>query len=292
MFSNELNGYNREQVDKKIKELEMENLKLSRSCAEKDGINLKLATAVNKAKEIESSSYNLFKLKIQKLTILYQNLEQNFQSLLRKFPQLRNIDDLKEIFDKFSKDVKNVLKDEFHTNLTSPVRTENDTIRLLLNKMSSYAKPNLNNNTFTQQIKTDSIKRVQPQQNIVSQKQTTLPHSNELNTKSTLNSKTNQAKYPLHIESQLEIENVKEYNSQSQIKPISTLTKDNENEEICDKFLKIDEGLNDNAYAKMFSKRPSSELYPTPNESGFDLKEAVNPKEDLSEIMKSFHFND
>ena len=32
--------------------------------------------------------------------------------------------------------------------------------------------------------------------------------------------------------------------------------------------------------------------YPTPNESGFDLKEAVNPKDDLEEIMKAFDFYD
>ena len=30
--------------------------------------------------------------------------------------------------------------------------------------------------------------------------------------------------------------------------------------------------------------------YPTPNESGFDLKAAVNPKDDLNEIMKAFDF--
>lgn len=30
--------------------------------------------------------------------------------------------------------------------------------------------------------------------------------------------------------------------------------------------------------------------YPTPNASGFDLKEAVNPKDDLNEIMKAFDF--
>lgn len=32
--------------------------------------------------------------------------------------------------------------------------------------------------------------------------------------------------------------------------------------------------------------------YPTPNESGFDLKEAVNPKDDLEEIMRAFDFYD
>lgn len=33
-------------------------------------------------------------------------------------------------------------------------------------------------------------------------------------------------------------------------------------------------------------------VFPEPNESGFDLKEALNPKEDLDEIMKSFNFSD
>ena len=28
----------------------------------------------------------------------------------------------------------------------------------------------------------------------------------------------------------------------------------------------------------------------SPNETGFDLKEAINPKEDLDEIMKAFDF--
>ena len=42
-------------------------------------------------------------------------------------------------------------------------------------------------------------------------------------------------------------------------------------------------------------KKPKSVItadlyYPTPNESGFDLKEAVNPKDDLEEIMKAFDF--
>jgi hypothetical protein len=30
--------------------------------------------------------------------------------------------------------------------------------------------------------------------------------------------------------------------------------------------------------------------YPKPNETGFDLEDALNPKEDLEEIMKAFDF--
>lgn len=68
-----------------------------------------------------------------------------------------------------------------------------------------------------------------------------------------------------------------------------------------EKFLNSDEDLEINAYSKNFAKKKLEKkntspfnymTYPEPNESGFDLKEALNPKEDLDEIMKSFDFFD
>lgn len=51
----------------------------------------------------------------------------------------------------------------------------------------------------------------------------------------------------------------------------------------------------ENIMFKNSGKKPKTYVladlhYPTPNESGFDLKEAVNPKDDLDEIMKAFDF--
>lgn len=66
----------------------------------------------------------------------------------------------------------------------------------------------------------------------------------------------------------------------NQIKPISkiNLTKSDKFENLVDKFLETD-GEEDNALAsRLFAQ------------SGFDLKEAVNPTEDLEEIMKYFDF--
>lgn len=66
----------------------------------------------------------------------------------------------------------------------------------------------------------------------------------------------------------------------------------------------FNEFLNDNVAENQFEKimfggkkTPSNYVtsslsYPTPNESGFDLKAAVNPKDDLDEIMKAFDFFD
>ena len=47
---------------------------------------------------------------------------------------------------------------------------------------------------------------------------------------------------------------------------------------------------NNSAPKKNNSVITANLTYPTPNESGFDLKAAVNPKDDLSEIMKAFDF--
>jgi len=58
-------------------------------------------------------------------------------------------------------------------------------------------------------------------------------------------------------------------------------------ENIVDKFLNSnDVKLKDDA----FTKNIMPKNYIIPNESGFDLEEALNPKEDLEEIMKAFDF--
>lgn len=59
-------------------------------------------------------------------------------------------------------------------------------------------------------------------------------------------------------------------------------------------YLDSDIEDNNNAYAKNFAprKKEINFAYPEPNESGFDLKDALNPKEDLESIMSSFDFYD
>ena len=54
-----------------------------------------------------------------------------------------------------------------------------------------------------------------------------------------------------------------------------------------DKYLNDEKELEKSAYADNFLKKSK---YPKPNESGFDLEDALNPKEDLEEIMKAFDF--
>lgn len=80
------------------------------------------------------------------------------------------------------------------------------------------------------------------------------------------------------------------------IRPIVNMSMDKDEgyETLADKFLSIDEeeeasaGLNKAVVSKVSKDDPYA--FPDVNESGFDLEEAVNPKDDLEEIMKSFDF--
>ena len=51
-----------------------------------------------------------------------------------------------------------------------------------------------------------------------------------------------------------------------------------------------DDSIENNAYANIITSKVGA--IPEVNESGFDLKEAINPKDDLDEIMKAFDFFD
>ena len=86
------------------------------------------------------------------------------------------------------------------------------------------------------------------------------------------------------LQSKTELERIEE--KAPIIKPIynEKITSEEHYETLADKFLT--EEPDDSIYNQKFG----ANSYPTVNESGFNLKEAVNPKEDLEEIMKSFDF--
>ena len=73
------------------------------------------------------------------------------------------------------------------------------------------------------------------------------------------------------------------------IKPIynSRIEKGEKYETLVDKFL-TESADTDSVYASTLTSKTNPIL--SKGSNGFDLKEAVNPKEDLEEIMKAFDF--
>lgn len=258
MFKTEKNGYSKSEVDsyikklvtdhdKEIMEYKMKNLELEKKLLEEKPKGAgefaeTLASAMEKAKQIEMSWRNIYKLKIQQLDLLYNRFQTLFTEALEKYPQLENIGNIKNVIDEFKNAVKLALQEDFNTEITAPVQTDNDTIRRLLSKMTNYGKEQ-------EDLRVVKVKR---RRNI------------------------KDGKKDVYFE------------EKSNIKPIADveISKNENYDSPVEKFLNEDNG--EASYTKFLSKNLDNSL--APNESGFDLKEAVNPTEDLEEIMKAFNF--
>ncbi len=156
MFSEELNGYNKIEVDsfiqrmktsyeaklmeEKLKVLDSEkrlldakNERVEIENKEKNILNA--LNVIEKAKKIqEEGSKNFNKLIMDKIEILLKELN-------TKFPQLRRDQNFEDIMSEFTRIVQS-FKDNYDkmSNITRPIYSENDSMRLLLTKMQDYKK--------------------------------------------------------------------------------------------------------------------------------------------------------
>lgn len=154
MFSQEPDGYKKSEVDSFIQrmkasyEAKLMEEKLKALDSEKKVLDLKnerleienkernIMTALNvieKAKHFqEEGSKNFYKLIMDKLQLLLEELN-------LKFPQLKKDKNLNNIIDEFNIMIDNY-KDSLEktVNITHPISSENDSMRMLLNKMQDY----------------------------------------------------------------------------------------------------------------------------------------------------------
>ena len=265
-FKEEKHGYNKTEVDFYVSDLEIKLINSQKECerlksqideisrGQKDfqeksqNISVALTAAVEKARQIEESSKNVYKLKIQQINLLYNRWEGFLEEMLKKYPKVETVNNVKQMMNEFRNSIKNTLKDDFKISSASKVNSDSDPIRVLLSRMNEHLK----NSPSIKEQKTATIERKKL--------------SNDLTNKQT------------------ELERMEE--KAPMIKPIyeKKIRESAKYENLVDEFLR-DEPVEDN-YAKTIIK----DAYPNINDSGFDLKEAINPKEDLSEIMKAFDF--
>lgn len=263
-FDSERHGYNKSQVDfyinnlegdlasalHRVNALEGELAEIQKSQQDykmkSQNISIALSAAVEKAKQIENSSRNVYKLKIQQLELLYNKWESLLSQMIKKYPDIKDIDNVKSVMQQFKQSIKSTLKDDFKVT-TFSTSSDNDPIRVLLSRMNEHLSRAPSGNTRKATIERNKL------------------------SKDILETKT-------------ELERLEE--KAPIIKPIYSdeILENERYETLADKFLT--EEPEDTIYAQKFG----ANSYPNINESGFDLKEAVNPKDDLEEIMKSFDF--
>ncbi len=157
MFSEEFNGYKKVEVqnfinrmkasyeaklmeeklkvldaEKKVLDITNERIKLENK--EKNIMNT--LNIIEKAQQFqEEGSKNIFKLIKGKLEILIQEME-------IKFPMLKQDLNFAKELNEFKKILNSLENNQIQINVNNPINSENDSMRILLNRMQEYKKTN------------------------------------------------------------------------------------------------------------------------------------------------------
>ena len=230
-----------------------------------------LVSAVERAKLIENSSKNIYELETKKLNLLYTKMEN-----LLKDENIYNDRSIKQELLLLIKDCRRSLENNISMqDQNIKESTMGDPVKRLLSKMIDFNK-----------ISTDSLNKV-PQKQEKEEPKTVIkivPTDEDIRKETNINN--------------VKVAQVKKPEKETKEKHSSVQTSTND----FNKYLSEDSNINganfENIMFQNNKKKNSSGSYVvggnlgdlSPNESGFDLKEAVNPKEDLDEIMKAFDF--
>ncbi|MGN1222918.1 MAG: DivIVA domain-containing protein [Christensenellales bacterium] len=240
----------------RINELREENFDLIKKLKEykekEESISKALLIATEKAKEIEEKAKLQYNLELKNLDNFYEKWNKFFKELLRRYPKLNDFDTA-SVLDCIKNDIDNLMQGTYQISLDTPY--VKDDFKILLERLHKHG---LNKERKTAKLVTNK----------------------QVNTETI-------------YEGENEIEYLTEKNKVNNIKPITnlTLSKDEEDEfdSLLDKFLNTNNNVSKGYEKSLFNtKKKISKRYPSPNESGFDLEEALNPTDDLINIMKGF----
>lgn len=158
MFRNELNGYDKQEVDSYIARLKTELMEQKFSLLESEKKSL---DAQKHREEIETKEKNilraiqvfedtrkfqeegsksLYALKVEQMTLVYRKVEDVLKKIYYLHPELQSDRELGGLVSELE-DIISKAKGESVTGvLTSPVNSDNDSMRVLLGKMQEYRK--------------------------------------------------------------------------------------------------------------------------------------------------------
>ncbi len=241
----------------RIDELRQENKKLLKELEslkqKENSISSTLIFAQEKAKEIENNSKMKYEIELKNLDDFYAKWQGFFDELLIKYPLMQDFDS-KNVLQLLKSDINSLLKNEFHVQI-KPKKVDN-AFESLLDKLKSHRTSVVEKHT----LKTNK----QPDKEKI-------------------------------IESENELESLEESNKMNNIKPITNLTlsqeEHDEYDSLLDKFLHSENNVSkgyENSILNKGKKVKKDNIYPQPNDSGFDLEQALNPTDDLLKIMKGF----
>ncbi len=281
-FSEQFNGYNKREVDAYIERLKanyesklmderLKTLEAERRLLDLKNEHIELAhkeksildaiDVLEKAKKFqEEGTKSFYSLVFDKLQLLVQELN-------IKFPGLKKNPDFSNILKEFT-DVITEYKDKFivENNITNPINSPNDSMRILLNKMQEYKK----GHDAPREVKFNTTK-----------------------------SEYGLGEFGYNLGSSNLDNPPKEQNTGNFYKRNSFVFKQKQQPEQSsqpENLINVNE-TNQNTFKLNSENNIATKNRITPtryddyqSESGFSFEEALNPKEDLAEIMKAFDF--
>ena len=230
--------------------------KLNSYSVKDESISRALVLAVEKAKELENSSKNLYELEIQRIRILYSRWEKMLEAIIQKYPNIKTINEVKDLMAEFDDSIKSTIKNSFSANPDE----DKIYVKQLLNKMNGVS-------SRTAVLNQSALKPTdENQQRNKSEEGKTL--NEEFSHQSILKPVSN-----IELDKNDKYENV-----------VDKFLNSNDDSEIKSAYArKIAPILNQRIEEKI-------EDYMNSNSDKFDLSEALRPKETLEEIMKAFDF--
>ena len=249
-----------------------------------------LLSSIERAKVIENSSKNIYELEAKRMVLIYNKMEnllcsENFASTSAKDNLLS-----------FIKNCKKSLENSIEKQNSSIEEKADDPVKKLLAKMMG-----INNQKQTP----SSLQNEDDEDDQGIEPLDTVPHTSSPSQKETSSQKTAKTTKEELKKAEKSSKNEEKTTSQDDemedfvMPDLPTIDKKSTDKNGFANFLSEDSGHATNFESIMFSKknRPNFVynkedivLDYTPNETGFDLKAAVNPTEDLDDIMKAFDF--
>ena len=241
-----------------------------------------LLSSIERAKVIEKSSKNIYELEAKRMVLIYNKME----SLLRN-DGLAN-GSAKENLLSFIKDCKKSLENSIEKRNSSLEENTDDPVKKLLAKMMGIN--NQKKSIHSVQDDEDEGREMEYSSSLSRTSKTTLEELPQQEVEIEPNEEEKQPEKQ---------EKAPEEEESFDLPTIPSTEKKNLEKNGFANFLSQDSSHATNFESIMFSKknRPNFVynkedlvLDYTPNETGFDLKAAVNPTEDLDDIMKAFDF--
>lgn len=276
-FSEQFNGYNKQEVDayierlkasyesklmdEKLKTLESERRLLNfknqhAELANKEKNILEALDVLEKAKKFqEEGTRSFYSLVFDKIKLLVHELDMRFPNM-RRNNEYNNI--IQELYNLISD-----YKDKFvpENYITNPINSSNDSMRLLLNKMQEYKKEPAKTPAEVK-ISTNSIKDTTTYTNFYKRNSFVFKPKEKEGNASENNSVTS--------------------NANGSAGTLNNQTNQSANNSTNQNYFTQSE-------RKILPDENNIQKYPK-SESGFSFEEALHPKEGLEEIMKAFDF--